>query len=323
MNRRRLLALLVGAAWVPPAALAQAPTKVWRIGILRVRPEPRYQSAFEQGLRDLGHDLGGRTRLVYRFADGKPERFPDLAAEFVRMKVDVIVAGGGAAIIAARDATSTMPIVMALSADPVRAGFVSNLARPGGNVTGVSLGAEGFSGKWLELAKEVVPSATRVALLGNPASPLTPGGVRDVERAARGYGIRTQFVAAARAEDFKEAFAVMKRDKTSAVVVLADAVFSAERKTIVGLAAVNRLPAIYQHRDFVDSGGLLSYGPNFPDLFRRAAAQVDKILKGAKAGDLPVEQPTRFELVINLAAARALGLTVPQTVLLRADQVIE
>jgi putative tryptophan/tyrosine transport system substrate-binding protein len=323
MNRRTLLSWLAATAWMPYAALAQQAGKVWRIGVLRVRPEPQFDEAFRQGLRDRGYVPGRNLVLEYRFAEDKPERFPALAAELVRLKVDVIAAGGSGAILAAKEATTSIPIVMAVSADPVRSGWVANLARPGGNITGVSILQSGVSTKWLELIKETLPTATRIAFLGNPANPTTSGSLRDLEAAARTLGLKIQFVAAADSRDFPDAFAAMARDRAEAMLCMADAVFSAERKTIIGFAAKHRLPAIYQHRLFVDSGGLMSYGPNLPDLFRRAAAQVDQIFKGTKPGEIPVEQPTKYDLVVNMRTARSLGLKIPQSVLLRAEQVIE
>ena len=264
--------------------------------------------------------------IEYRDAEGKLERLPALAAELVALKVDVIVAAGTPAALAAKQATRTLPIVFAAAADPVASGLVTSLARPGGNVTGLSILAPELVGKCLEQLKQAVPGVSRVAVLWQPGGlgeRTEKDMLKGAEVAARALGVRLQFVEARGPADFDRAFSDMTRARAGALTVLASAMFFSERRRLVDLAAKNRLPAVYPLREFVDAGGLMSYGPNLADLFRRAATYVDKILKGAKPGDLPVEQPTKFELVINLKTAKALGLTIPPSLLQRADQVIE
>jgi putative tryptophan/tyrosine transport system substrate-binding protein len=327
---------LIGLAVVVAVGLALAPAeaqqagKVARIGwlALNLAAAPHMPEAFRQGLRDLGYVEGRNVVIEYRGAEGKPERLPALAAELVALKVDVIVAGGGTAgVLAAKQATKTIPIVFASGAsDPVSSGLVTSLARPGGNVTGLTgLGPE-LVGKVLELLTQAVPGVSRVAALWQPGT-LGERTEKDMlkraEDTGRALGVRLQFVEARGPDDFDRAFSDMTRARAGALAVLGSAMFFNERRRLVDLAAKHRLPAVYPWRDGVDAGGLMSYGPNGPDLFRRAAAYVDKILKGAKPADLPVEQPTKFELVVNLKTAKALGLTIPQTLLLRADQVIE
>jgi putative ABC transport system substrate-binding protein len=264
--------------------------------------------------------------IEYRSAEGKLGRFPALVAELVALKVDVIVVAGTPASLAAKQATRTLPIVFATAADPVGSGLVTSLARPGGNITGLSILSPELVGKRLELLKQAVPGVSRVAVLWQP------GGhdertdkdiLKDAEVAARALGVRLQVVEARGPEDFDRAFSDMTRARAGALTVLTGIMFLNERRRLVDLAAEKRLPAVYGGRDFVDAGGLMAYGPNLADLYRRAATYVDKILKGAKPGDLPVEQPTKFELVINLKTAKALGLTIPQSVLERADEVIQ
>jgi putative ABC transport system substrate-binding protein len=264
--------------------------------------------------------------IEYRSAEGKLERFPALVAELVALKVDVIVVAGTPASLAAKQATRTLPIVFATAADPVGSGLVTSLARPGGNITGLSILSPELVGKRLELLKQAVPGVSRVAVLWQP------GGhdertdkdiLKDAEVAARALGVRLQVVEARGPEDFDRAFSDMTRARAGALTVLTGIMFLNERRRLVDLATKNRLPTVYPYREFVDAGGLMAYGPNLADLYRRAATYVDKILKGAKPGDLPVEQPTKFELVINLKTAKALGLTIPQSVLGRADEVIQ
>jgi putative ABC transport system substrate-binding protein len=289
--------------------------------------DPRIREAFLQGLRDLGY-LEGRNLLIeYRDAAGKTERFPALAAELVALKVDVIVAGGGTlAALAAKQATTTLPIVFAAVGNPVAEGLVTSLARPGGNVTGLSLVQQELVGKSLELLKQAVPEVSRVALLLKPdAMPdrAKKDRLNAADVAARALGVRLQVVEARGPEDFDRAFSDMTRARAGALAVLATPVFDSERRRLVDLAAKNRLPTVYSYRSYVEAGGLMSYGPDLADSFRRAATYVDRILKGAKPGDLPVEQPTKFELVINLKTAKALGLTIPQSLLQRGDEVIQ
>ena len=307
---------------------AQQPKEVLRIGYLGSNPPttaefvPIYD-AFRQGLRDLGYVEGQNIVIERRFAEGRLERFPDLAAELVRLRVNIIVGEVTPAIQAAQRATSTIPIVMSFVGDPVANGFVASLARPGGNITGLSIMAPELVGKRLELLKEVVPRVSRVAVLWNPANPLGAPQLREVEVAARAFGMRLQPLEARGPSEFDSAFAAMTRERAGALIVLGDVMFSFHRTRVAELAAKSRLPAVYTNRGHVEAGGLMSFGPSYADLNRRAASYVDKILKGAKPGDLPVEQPTKFELVINLRTAKALGLTIPNSLLLRASEIIQ
>ncbi len=327
-TRRAFIGTLAGGLLTAPfAAEAQQAAKVPRIGWLGDSPAagPRLE-AFFQGLRDLGYVEGRNLVIEYRYAEGKPERLPALAAELVALKVDVIVAANTLVALAAKQATTTLPIVFAAAADPVTSGLVTSLARPGGNVTGMSALIPELVGKCLEHLKQAVPGVSRVAVLWQPGA-LVERTERDIlketEVAARALGVRLQFVEARGPADFDRAFSDMTRARAGALTVWSTPMFTGERRRLVDLAAKNRLPAVYAQRDFVDAGGLMSYGPNGPDLFRRAATYVDKILKGAKPADLPVEQPTKFELVINLKTAKALGLTIPPSLLQRADEVIQ
>ena len=271
--------------------------------------------------------VDGRSVVIeYRDAEGKYDRLPARAAELVALKVDVIVAADTPAALAAKQATRTLPIVFIGAGDPVTIGLVTSLARPGGNVTGLSLLAPELVGKRLELLKQAVPGVGRVAALWQPGfvgERTEKDMLKEVEVAARALGVRLQFVEARGPADFDRAFSDMTRARADALTVLGSAMFANERRRVVDLAAKNRLPGVYGFREYVDAGGLMAYGPNVADLFQRAATYADKILKGAKPGDLPVEQPTKFELVLNLKTAKALGLTIPQSVLVRADQVIE
>jgi len=311
------------------AAEAQQAAKVARIGYLANDPStsPYLRETFLQGLRDLGYVEGRNLVIEYREAEGKADRLPALAAELVALKVDVILAGGstlGARV--AKQATSTIPIVFAAVGDPVESGLVTSLARPDGNVTGLSSLAPELVGKRLELLTQAVPGVSRVAVLWFPGAlgeRTDKVMLREAEAAARGLGVRLQFAEARDPADFDRAFSDMTSAHAGALTLLPSNPFLREHRRLVDLAAKNRLPAVYTSREFVDAGGLMSYGANQPDLFRRAATYVDKILKGAKPGDLPVEQPRKFELVINLKAAKALGLTIPLSVLGRADHIIE
>src|SRR6266700_5523782 len=313
---------------VPLAADAQQAGKVPRIGFLRVTSpsdRPPLLDAFRQGLRELGWVEGQNIVIDYRYAEGRVDRLPDLAAELVRLKVDLIVASAGTqAATAAKNATETIPIVMIYVRDPVGTGLIASLARPGGNVTGVSgsAGLELFA-KQLELLKETVPKIRRVAILSNPANAYHQLAIREVNVAARSLGVQLQLLEARGPNEFDGAFAAMAKERVEALLVLSDSIFNSHRTRLADLAARSRLAAAYGVRESVEAGGLMSYGPSFLDLYRRSAAYVDKVLKGAKPADLPVEQPTKFELVINLKTAKALGLTIPQSLLLRADQVIE
>jgi putative ABC transport system substrate-binding protein len=284
------------------------------------------QEAFLQGLRDLGYVEGRNLVIEYRDAGGKFERLPALAAELVALKVDVILAPSAVAALAAKQATRTLPIVFAGVPGPVTSGLVTSLARPGGNVTGLSALTPELVGKCLEQLKQAVPGVSRVAVLWQPGAlpeRTDKDMLKGAEVAARALGVRPQFLEARGPEDFDRAFAAMTRARADALTVLPSPMLNTERRRLVDLAAKNRLPAVYPWRESVDAGGLMSYGPDRADMFRRAATYVDRILKGAKPGDLPVEQPTKFELVINLKAAKALGLTIPQSLLQRADELIQ
>jgi putative ABC transport system substrate-binding protein len=323
--------IAAGALLVAPLATeAQQAAKIARIGYLSssLAATPNRQEAFRQGLRDLGYVEGRNLVIEYRDAEGNVDRFPALAAELVALKVDVIFVGGGTRVtLAAMQATKTIPIVFTGVGDPVESGLVTNLARPGGNATGLSsLGPE-LVGKRLELLKQAVPGVSRVAVLFLPGAlgeRTDKEMLKAADVAARALGVQPQFIEASRDPDeFAKAFSDMTSARAGALAVLPSNRFSREHRRLADLAAKNRLPAVYTAREFVDAGGLMSYGANEPDLFRRAATYVDKILKGARPGDLPVEQPTKFELVINLKTAKVLGLTIPQSVLTRADEVIQ
>jgi putative ABC transport system substrate-binding protein len=279
--------------------------------------------AFRQGLRELGYVEGRNYIIEYRSADGRRERFPDLATELVRLKVDVIVTRGTPAVMAAKNATGAIPVVMAASGDPVLSGVVASLARPGGNVTGLSAIVVEVSGKRLELLREVVPGVSRIAVLFNMSNPTDALQWKETENAASSLRVQLQLLDVRKPGDFATAFDAAIKQRAGALFVGVDALTWANRRPIVDLAAKNRLPAIYAAREFVDAGGLISYGVSYPHLYHRAATYVDKILRGAKPADLPVEQPTKFELVINLKTAKALGLTIPPSLLGRADEVIQ
>jgi putative ABC transport system substrate-binding protein len=328
-TRREFIGTLAGGLLAAPrASEAQQAAKVARIGYLaaNLAASPHLREAFLQGLRDLGYVEGRNVVIEYRDAEGKYERYPALATELVALKVDVIVVTSTPAAAVVKQATRTIPIVFTWAADPVGSGLVTSLARPGGNITGLSILAPDLVGKRLELLKQAVPGASRVAALWHPGDyveRMEKDLLTEADRAARALGLRLQVVEARGREDFDRAFSDMTRARADAVTVQSTNIFFIERRRLVDLAAKNRLPAMYLTREFVDAGGLMSYGPNVADLHRRAATYVDKILKGAKPGDLPVEQPTKFELVINLKTAKALGLTIPPSVLGRSDEVIE
>jgi len=326
MHRRTFICAFAGGlviAW--SAAGAQQAAKVARIGYLagNLAATRHLPEAFRQGLRDLGYVEGRNLVIEYRDAEGKLERLPALAAELVALKVDVILVGSTPTALAAKQATSTLPIVFAAVGDPVTDGLVASLARPGGNVTGLSTSATlEIVGKRLELLKQAIPGVTRVAVLWQPGGQgerTDKDILKEVEAAARALGVRLQVVEARGPEDFDRAFSEMTRARASALTVLGTTLFFNERRRLADLAAKNRLSAMYPLREYVDAGGLMSYGPNLADLFRRAATYVDKILKGAKPGDLPVEQPTKFELVINLKTVKGLALMIPPSVLQRAE----
>jgi putative ABC transport system substrate-binding protein len=312
-----LLALCVSAD-------AQQPTKIPRIGFLGSFSSSARIGAFRQGLRELGYVEGKNIVIEWRHHEGKLDRLPALAAELVRLKVDIIVTAGAPAARAAKEATVTIPIVMMQVGDPVGSGFVASLARPGGNITGLSILAPELSGKRLELLKEIVPRLSRVAVFGTSTSPDNAQWLREVELAAGALKVQLQYLDVLGPKDIETAFRAAVKLRAEAVLVLvAGAIASAGRRQIVDLAIKSRLPAISSGRSFVEAGGLMSYGVNNTDLDRRAATYVDKILKGAKPADLPVELPTKFEFIINLKAAKQIGLTIPQSVLYRADKVIK
>jgi putative ABC transport system substrate-binding protein len=283
----------------------------------------RWLEAFRQGLRELGYVEGQNIAIESRWTEGKDDRLPALAADLVRSKVDVIVAETGAATRAAQQATRTIPIVMSLVNDPVGSGLVASLARPGGNVTGLTIMSPDLVGKQLELLKEVVPKVSRVALLRHPDNPASAAQLREAEAAAQALGVRLQTLEARSPQEIDGAFAAMTRERAGALLVIPDTLFWSQRRQIVDLAVKRRLPSIRIGEAYAEAGGLMSYGPSYRDLERRAASYVDKILKGANPADLPVAQPTKFELVINLKTAKAIGLTIPQPLLQRADQIID
>ncbi len=328
-TRRAFIGTLAGGLLAAPlAADAQQAGKVPRIGFLSVTSpsdRPPLLDAFRQGLRELGWVEGQNIVIDYRYAEGRVDRLPGLAAELVRLKVDLIVASAGTqAATAAKNATETIPIVMIYVRDPVGTGLIASLARPGGNVTGVSgsAGLELFA-KQLELLKETVPKIRRVAILSNPANAYHQLAIREVKVAARSLGVQLQLLEARGPNEFDGAFAAMAKERVGALLVLSDAMLNSHRTRLADLAARSRLPAAFGVRDDVEAGGLMSYGPSILDSYRQAATYVDRILRGAKPAELPVERPTKFELVINMKTAKALGLTIPQSVLLRADHVIE
>ena len=313
------IAIALGILVAPLAAEAQA-AKIPRIGILWPFSPSRLEP-FKQGLRELGYVEGQNIAIEVRGEEGRFKQLPELAAELVRLNVDVIVTSSPPAVRAVKQATSTIPIVMAAVGDAVDYGFVNSLARPGGNITGSSWLNTELSAKRLELLKEAFPKVSRVAVLWDPAVGAT--ALRATEVAARSLAVQLQVLEVRDPKDFESAFGAGKKERAGALFVMASPMLPVHRKPLVELAARNRLPAMYDRREYVEAGGLMAYGPSFPDLIRRAATFVDKILKGAKPADLPVEQPTRFELVINLKTAKALGLTIPQSILIRADQVIQ
>ena len=325
MKRRQFIALLGGTtvAW-PLAAPAQQTGKLPTIGFLGTATASTFgpwTAAFVQRLRELGWIEGRTVAIEYRWAEGRDERYTEIAAEFVRLKVDVIVTSG-AAVVAAKQATSIIPIVFAVANDPLGTGLVANLARPGGNVTGMSNQQNDVAGKRLELLREVVPGLRRLAVMANVGYPASVLDMREVQATASRLGLQVITSEIRRAEDIAPAVEALK-GRAEALYVCADPLVTTNRTRINTLALGARLPTVHGQRNNVEAGGLMSYGANFPDLYRRAAEYVDKILRGAKAGDLPVEQPTKFDLIINLTTAKTLGVTIPESLLLRADEVIE
>ena len=325
-TRRAFLGALAGAVLAPISAGAQQPTKVWRIGYLHGAartPDGAPPAALRQALQALGYVEGKDVTYVGRWAEAKRERLPGLAAELVDLKVDLIVTRGGPAAQAARQATTTIPIVISGAGDAVGTGLISSLAHPGGNITGISDQAAELSAKRLELLKDAVPKASRIAVLWNADDLAMTLRYREVERAARILRVTVQPLGVREPEDFDTAFAAMIRNRPDAFFLVTDALTTLNRKRIIDFAAAHRIPAMYEFDFLVRDGGLMSYGWDLDDNLRRAAVYVDKILKGAKPGDLPVEQPTRFYLLINLKTAKALGLTIPPSLLQRADEVIQ
>jgi putative ABC transport system substrate-binding protein len=311
--------MLIGGAAAWPLATRAQPTKVPRLGVLLVANREPFSRLFWEGLRELGYIDGQNIQIEFRSAEGKLNLLPELAAELVRLKVDIIVASETPSVQAAKRATNKIPIVMAPSGDPVGTGLIANLARPGGNVTGLSAATAELAGKSLELIREILPSASRVAALADPTNPFTKPFLEQIQIAAQTIGIKIEVIMVRGTEEFDAAFAEMDRKRIEAVIVQP----TLPRGRIVDLVQKHRLPAVSGNRAFADAGGLMSYSASLADRYRNAAPYVDKILKGAKPADLPVQQPTKFELVINLKAAKALGLTVPPTLLARADEVIE
>jgi putative ABC transport system substrate-binding protein len=306
-------------------AETQQPTKIPRIGFLagnRFSAIAARTEAFRQGLRELGYVEAKNIVIEWRSAEGKSDRGPALAAELVRHKLDIIVTGGGAATRSAKDATKTIPIVMTQDTDPVGNGFVASLARPGGNITGLSTYAPELSGKRLETLRQAVPKLSRLAVLGTSTYPGNAQVLREIEPAAKAFGVKLQYLDVLNFKDIETAFRAARTKRADGVLTLNSPVLSFQRTQLIDLAAKNQLPVIYHQGRFVEEGGFMYYGVNLLDLDRRSATYVDKILKGAKPADLPVEQPTNFELIINLKAARQMGLTIPPNVLARADRVI-
>jgi ABC-type uncharacterized transport system substrate-binding protein len=325
MNRKILIWLLATVLLTTVSAQAQQPAKMPRIGYLTaasLSAIPHRTEAFRQGLRELGYVEGTNIVIDYRSPEGKRDRLPALAAELVSLKVDVIVTAGGGATLPARNATRTIPIVMAQDRDPVGNGFVASLARPGGNITGLSTLAPEIGGKQLELLKEIVPRLSRVAVLGTLTETAYAQLLKEMDLAAQALAVQLQYLDVRGPKDFEPVFRAAAKGRADAVLVVGGPVFNSHRTPIADLAIKSRLPAIYDGREYVERGGLLTYGVRLTDLDRRAATYVDKILKGAKPADLPVEQPTKFELVINLKTAKQIGVTIPPNVLARADKVI-
>ncbi len=327
MNLRRAfiaggLALLAA----PRAAEAQQSGKVPRVGFLgnsTAALEANLVGPFREGLRDLGYEEGRNVVIEYRWAEGKYERFPTLIAELIALKVDVIVTAGTPATQAVKKATTSVPLVMVAVGDPVGTGIVASLGRPGGNITGLTSIAQELEGKRLELLREVIPKLSHIAVLWNSVSPVQVIQEKAVQTAAQVLRMKVQSLGVRTPEEIEDAFAAIVRERPGALLVLADRLFLHNRQRIMDFATKNRLPGVHAYRELVEAGGLMSFGPSYGGMHRRAAYFVDKILKGAKPADLPVERPATFELVVNLKTAKALGLTIPQSILLRADQIIE
>ena len=326
VTRRRLVIALGAGALAPFASFPQQQVKVWRIGFLSSASTSGYASyveALRAGLRDLGYVEGKNIIIEFRWAEGKYERLPDLAAELVQLKIDVVVAAAPPAVQAAQKATTTIPIVFVGVGDPVGTGFVASLSHPGGNITGLSNISVDVSVKYLELLRVAVPKLSRVAVLVNPGHPNHPDFLKNIQAAAKTTGVNVSPLQASTASQIEAAFGAITRERAGALIVLPDPFFFTQARQIAELAVKGRLPTMFWTRELAEAGGLMSYGQNNAEHFRRAATYVDKILKGAKPGDLPVEQSTRLELVINRKTAKALGLDVTNELLLRADKVIE
>jgi putative ABC transport system substrate-binding protein len=319
-----LLVLLLAVRVAPLPAWAQLPAKVYRIGYLEtgvVRPRP--WEAFRERLRELGYVEGQTVVFETRWADGQIDRLPGLAAELARLEVDVVVTAGSPAARAAKNTTTSIPIVMATGGDPVGLGLVASLARPGGNVTGLTTLSRELSGKRLEMLREALPRVSRIGMLWHRTSDIDALTRRETEEAARTLGIPLKAHGVDGPDGFDRALSAIVADRAGAVLVATSPMFFGHRRQLADLAVKHRLPIMFAFREYAEAGGLMAYGPSYAELFRRAAGYVDKILKGAKPADLPIEQPTKFELVINLKTVKALGLTIPQSVLLRADEVIQ
>jgi putative ABC transport system substrate-binding protein len=326
VTRRAFIGTLAGGLLAAPLVAQAGPGRIPRVGYVWARVSSEDQRTWEvarQGLRELGYVEGQNIALEVRWAEGRYERLPALVAELVRLKVDVLVVATTPGALAAKSATGTIPIVMTAVGDPVGSGLVASLARPGGNLTGLSLFNKEVSGKRLELLKESLPTVSRVAVLVNPGNPIHTTFWKETQSAAQTLGLQLQSIEVRGPKDFDDTFTTAARGRAEALLAFDDSLTLGHRTRLVALAAKHRLPAMYGFREFPDAGGLMSYGPNNLDLYRRTARYVDRILRGAKPADLPVEQPTKFELVINLKTAKALGLTIPPSVLARADQVIE
>jgi ABC-type uncharacterized transport system substrate-binding protein len=327
MKRRQFITLLAGAAvaW-PLAARAQQQGRTYRIGFLgnsTATLEANLVGPFREGLRDLGYEEGQNIVVEYRWAEGKYDRFPALIAELLAANVNVIVTAGTPASLAVKNATATVPVVMVAVGDPVGTGLVPSLARPGGNLTGLSSIAPDLEGKRLELLREVVPNISHVAMFINSFNPFHTASERQARAAAQALGIKLLVLDVRKSEELEGAFAAIVKERPEALLILADRVFLHDRRRMMNFAAQQRLPNVNAYRELVEAGGLMSYGPSYEDMHRRAADYVDKIFKGAKPSDLPIQQPTKFNLLINLKAARALGVEIPPDLIARADEVIE
>ncbi len=327
VNRRAFLRIVPCALLTSPLAVkAQQAGKVYRIGFLgnsTAALEANLVGPFREGLRDIGYVEGRNVQIEYRWAEGRYERLSELVAELVALKVDVIVTAGTPAALAVKRATTAIPLVMVAVGDPVGSGLVASLARPGGSMTGLTSIAPDLEGKRLELLREAVPKLSRVSVIWNPANPFHATAEKEARSAAQVLQMKVHSVGVRTAQELDPAFVAIVNERPGAFIVLADRVFLHNRRRIVDFAARNRLPGVYAYRELVEAGGLMSFGPNYADMHRRAATFVDKILKGAKPADLPVEQPTKFELLINLKTAKALGLTIPPSLLARADEVTQ